>query len=239
MSLQPQPTKLDCGCLVLMHPKGTAFIPKCGTHVRAPEALATLVEKIRAVGKLDARDVPAPTPAPAREGYTYSGNPGASLLDQVRFLLGDTDPLTAYLTDGEILWLLTDAQDNALNAAYRGTDSIIAKLARNRDESVGSVSIAFSQQLAGYEKLAGVLKRRMSRGAIPFAGGISRTQKLVERSDGDRVQPSFIRDLDQYPDRPEDYTYGGLRRVHGARAAVGGSGGVYGSTNTGPDDGSI
>ena len=109
---------------------------------------------------------------------------------------------------------------------------IIGKLARNRDESVGSVSIAFSQSLGGYEKLASVLKRRQAKKATPFAGGISRTSKAIQRGDRDRVAPSFIRDLMQMPDRPETYTALGLcTSSRSATVAAGPRGIEYGGND--------
>lgn len=184
-----------------------AFIPKCPLHIASPAALGELVSKMQGKGRFAQRDVFA---QPQRPGYTYSGDPASSPTDNVRFMLGDTDIKTAYLSDSEIAYLLSENQDNALQAAFGGCDSIIAKLARNRDESVGSVSIAFSQQLAGFEKLSLILRRRFAKTGVPFAGGISRSQKQIERLNPDRVQPSFIRDENQYPDRPEDYSYQGL-----------------------------
>lgn len=147
--------------------------------------------------------VPAAVPSAPAPAWSYSGNPGNSLQDQVRFLIGDTDPRRPLLYDGEIIWLLTDAGMAPLSAAIRGVETIIAKLARSRDESVGSVSIRFSQELAGYEKLMQTLTRRLAKKGIPYAGGISRSDKLAQVADSDRVPPSFIRNLFQDQDDPE------------------------------------
>lgn len=134
---------------------------------------------------------------------TYSGDPMASGLDEVRFRLGDTNVAQPLLTDGEIYFLLRQADDNPILAALRACDMIQAKLAGMVDESVGSVSIAFSQRRMGYVALAASLRALFAQGAKPFCGGISRSGKRSERSDTDRVQPSFTRDLMQREDTPE------------------------------------
>lgn len=127
--------------------------------------------------------------APA--AFSYSGNPNASLLDRVRFSLGDTQAKSPQFTDGEIMALLEDAGQDPLSAALLACDALVAKYAGACDESVGSVSMAYSQKAAGYRALADTLRSRLARRALPYAGGISWSDKRRQQMDRDRVQPQF------------------------------------------------
>lgn len=124
-------------------------------------------------------------------GFSYSGSPNSSPLDRVRFSLGDTNAKTAQFTDGEILALLEDAGEDPLAAALLACDALVAKYAGACDESVGSVSMAYSQKAAGYRALADTLRARLAKRAVPYAGGISYADKRRQQMDRDRVQPQF------------------------------------------------
>lgn len=129
--------------------------------------------------------------------WSYSGNPGSSAKDQVRFLIGDTNTKDQLLLDGEITWLLEQYNQYPLNAAARACELIAAKFSRMCDETVGRVSIDFSQRAKGYYALRDDLVRQISLGSQPFAGGISHAQKQAEESNEDRVKPSFTRHMMQ------------------------------------------
>jgi len=125
--------------------------------------------------------------------FTYVG-PHTGPKDEVRFLLGDTNEAYPYLSDEEIAWLLSQAGGNALQAAVLGCDRVLIALAGLVDESVGEISISFSQQAAAFERVYARLQRRADmRGCGPIVGGISRTAKIAQNRDGDRVAPLFKR----------------------------------------------
>ena len=194
---KPQPLQLPCTCLVHQTSDGAmALTPKCDSHTKNPAALA------RSVTDWGIKPRCAPAPGCPQEpcAFSYSGNPKTSRRDEVRFLLGDTNGQSPYLKNGEIEWLLEDANFDPLSAAIRGCETIIAKLSGLRDESVGSVSIRFSQSATGFMGLLKTLKMRMGKRALPFAGGIDRTQKLLNELDPTRVRPAFTRQMmERYP----------------------------------------
>lgn len=76
--------------------------------------------------------------------FTYSGNPGASALDEVRFLIQDTDTDDQLLSDEEINYLLSAYDDDAFGAAIAAVTSLIAQAARVQEESktVGDLSLS-------------------------------------------------------------------------------------------------
>jgi len=77
--------------------------------------------------------------------WTYSGNPANSALDQVRFVIGDTDSANQLLSNAEIDWLIS-ARGNASLAAPNAAEAIAAKLAHESDssKSVGDLSLSLS-----------------------------------------------------------------------------------------------
>ena len=126
---------------------------------------------------------------------SYSGNPSASDLDYVRFLIGDTDTTSEQLSDDEINALVT-MYGSAINAASYAADSLYAKYARKVNKKIGDLSIDYSDLAKHYKDLATTLRRQASiRLAAPYAGGISKTTKEANEVDTDLVKPSFTKDM--------------------------------------------
>jgi hypothetical protein len=88
--------------------------------------------------------------------WTYSGNPGASLLDEVRFLIQDTDVDDQLLSNEELNYLLTSYVDH-YSAAVAAVVSLIGKASRSEEESkkVGDLSLTrkAGARLAQWEAL--------------------------------------------------------------------------------------
>lgn len=128
--------------------------------------------------------------------------------DQVRFLLGDTDPNRWLLSNEEIQYLVTNA-DNVNLAAGRAAEAIAGKFARMVDHSIGGdIQVSASQQYKHYMQLAQVYIARgtaevaeatVTPLTIPYAGGISWADVHARNSDTDRVGP-IIRHARTFPD---------------------------------------
>lgn len=128
--------------------------------------------------------------------WSYTGNPGASAKDQLRFLIGDTDECDQLLQDGELTWLLTQYNNTPMNAAIRACEILMMKFGRLVDESVGSVSLSYSQRVAAFTKLQVMLRNRLATEDCSwFAGGISISQEITVNANTDRVRPAFTRDM--------------------------------------------
>lgn len=107
--------------------------------------------------------------------WTYSGNPATSLRDQVRFLIGDTDPDDPLLQDEEIDWLLAQSNQNVLAAAAEACQAISARYSRQADRQVGDLRIALSQKAEAYAKRAQEFRAKLPIATgTPFAGGINK-----------------------------------------------------------------
>lgn len=126
--------------------------------------------------------------------WTYSGDPGLSQKDEVRFLVGDTDPNEQLVTDEEIEYALSQ-EGSVRAAAVVVCESIQASLAKRVDKAAGAVRVSLSQKAEHYAKLCERLKSRLALSAAAYAGGISRADKESNRSDTDRVKPAFRRGM--------------------------------------------
>lgn len=130
--------------------------------------------------------------------WTYSGDPSASSLDAVRFLVQDTDGNDPKLGDEELLWLLSEASSNV----YRAAAAACRRLAAQRpydsiSTNVGSLSETETGSAGWYLKLAVDLERQARRHggslAVARAGGIERADKTAAAADPTVVPPRFYR----------------------------------------------
>ena len=98
--------------------------------------------------------------------WSYSGNPGASDLDRIRFLIQDTDT-TAQLFSNEELNYLNGAYGDPYSAAIAAVSTLIAKGSRVGEESktVGdlSLSVRSGALVAQWQALLNQLKSERFR----------------------------------------------------------------------------
>ena len=128
--------------------------------------------------------------------WSYSGNPAASTLDKVRFLIGDTDIADQQLSNEEIAAALVDAGDNPYAAAIICTEALVSRYARLVTKSIGDLSISYGDTAKNYRSLLGDLRRRATlQLCTPYAGGISVADKEIDEGDSDVVQPFFKRGM--------------------------------------------
>lgn len=118
--------------------------------------------------------------------WSYSGNPSASTKDQVRFLVGDTDTNNQMLSDEEIDWALTQyAAPNACAVFLIDRILISGKLV---DRKIGDLEISASQQAEQLLAVKRSLKSGASSGALPYAGGISESDRESYKDNTDTVE---------------------------------------------------
>lgn len=122
---------------------------------------------------------------------TYSGDPLSSPVDEVRFLVGDTNMLDPQLSDAEISYCLTlvygptppavwPSMGNYLPAAYCA-DAIVAKYKFLVDESVGDLHISYAKTQAQFQAVANRMRSRASIKSVPvYCGGLSLAAKVAQ-----------------------------------------------------------
>jgi hypothetical protein len=130
--------------------------------------------------------------------WSYSGNPASSALDEVRYLIGDTDQTKPWsLSDAEIAYAigLYSAHppvigDNFMAAAV-SAETILTKLKGTlAEKTVGDLSLRFNDRtMQFFEAAAYRLRQRASLHAVPpYLGGYSHSEKRGQDSIADRVQ---------------------------------------------------
>ena len=89
--------------------------------------------------------------------WTYSGNPGSSTRDEVRFLIQDTDTNDQLLSDEELDYLIAAYAGDAYGAAIAAVIALIAKAARAVEESKSVADLSLTRRagarLAQWEAL--------------------------------------------------------------------------------------
>jgi hypothetical protein len=121
--------------------------------------------------------------------WTYTGDPASSATAKVRFLSGDIDTTDQLLSDEEIAWLLTVWPDPFI-AAAQALEAIVAS-GRLVDKKIGDLEIKASTRATSLLALAKNLRTRAGRGGLPYAGGLSISDKKVYRDDTDIPTPAF------------------------------------------------
>lgn len=135
--------------------------------------------------------------------WNYGGDPFNDIVDEIRFLVGDTDSTDPLIQDEELFYLLRNSYPSPKWAAAAAATAIAAKFARKVDKSVGPLSIKASQKFAQYTSMAKQLGREAAmEGVRPYAGGISVADKQLTEQDLDRIRPAVTRRLhERYDDQ--------------------------------------
>lgn len=130
----------------------------------------------------------------------YSDDPANVPSDRVRFLVGDISTTKPDLSDAEVDFLLADENNDARRAAARAAEALAARYTQKAYiKEVGPLRIEYRQKASEYLALAKSLWSKVtSTTAVPFAGGISVTDKDARESDPDVTPPDFYREMMDY-----------------------------------------
>jgi hypothetical protein len=97
--------------------------------------------------------------------FTYSGDPGSSWMDAIRFRIGDTDASDPMISDDELKFLY-NSEGTVLKAAYEAALSIAAKFSRKVPKTVGNLSISYQDRVQYYTDMAASIKLLVGRSSI-------------------------------------------------------------------------
>jgi hypothetical protein len=123
--------------------------------------------------------------------WTYDpGQLSTSQLMMARYLIGDTLQGQQELQDEEITFSLT-RYSTIYGACAELCRSLATKWARRVDLVQGELKTNYSQVAKVYAGRAADFEMRGLRGALPYAGGISVSDKNNVVEDSDRVAPDF------------------------------------------------
>lgn len=132
--------------------------------------------------------------------YSYlSSDPGSSDRSWVRLRIGDNSSADVLLYDEEIDVLLA-SEGGKYAAAASAARSIGARYARKTDKQIGRLRISMAQASQHYFDLADKLDTEAATAiggmddiVVPYAGGISLSDRDSDADDTDRPEYSFIR----------------------------------------------
>lgn len=130
--------------------------------------------------------------------WTYNASQLAtSAMMQVRYLVGDIVASDQQVQDEEINFALTQ-RPNIYGAAAVVCRSLASKLSREADTVDRDLRTTFSSRARSYAARANdyEVKASVRSGAMPYAGGISISDKVLNEQDPDRVQPQFTINMD-------------------------------------------
>lgn len=100
--------------------------------------------------------------------FTYGGDPSASGLAKVRFLLSDTNSSDYELEDAEINYLLSEWDNDVYDAAAAGAEVVAGKFAKAAtSKSVGDLSLSFQNRAEDYRQLAASLRQLKTDKFVP------------------------------------------------------------------------
>lgn len=125
--------------------------------------------------------------------WTYSVSQLAtSSLMQVRYLMGDTKSTDQQVQDEEITFALTQ-RPSVYGGAATVCRALASRLAREADTVDKDLRTVLSARSRAYLRMATdyEMQAAVRGGALPYAGGISVSDKQSRESNTDRVQPLF------------------------------------------------
>lgn len=93
--------------------------------------------------------------------FSYSGDPSTSVLDECRFLLGDTDSMRVILQDEEIDYIIKQSGADINRCRYTLFTQAATIFARDIKRSLGPQSEDPTSRLNFYKQQAEFYKRKM------------------------------------------------------------------------------
>lgn len=131
---------------------------------------------------------------------TFSYDPStlaADTVDQVRLTIGDTVDTGHMLEDEEIQFFLDSNSENIYLASSRICTSLAARYSRLVDKNVGDLRIRSSEKSKQFAAQAITLFNiyQRQRSAYIYAGGVTNSDKALDRANTDINQPSFTKDM--------------------------------------------
>lgn len=140
--------------------------------------------------------------------WNYSGDPATSDLDEVRYLVGDTDSSDPLVLDAEINFAIAKQTTLEL-AAAQVLRALAAKFSRRSNFSAGEVSAsdvaaiakAFKDRADELDPNGVTLGDAML--AAPSFGGLLVSEKESLDEDDGAVQPVFRKGMDDIPGGPD------------------------------------
>lgn len=122
----------------------------------------------------------------------FTGDPANNAIDRVRLMVGDTDPAYEFLDDTTYQYLLDKHSQNEKQAALEAARYILSYIARFTRERTGDIEVYGNEFFKNYRDWLLELINNPNFGtinAMPYAGGISKSDMLSNDQNSDNVRP--------------------------------------------------
>lgn len=129
--------------------------------------------------------------------FTWTGIPGASTIEKIRFEIGDTINTATNpckFQDEEITYAY-DQEHSIFGAAARLCEQLATQYSDAADRTMGPLRVNMTSRANAYMAKAEMLRKRMGKYAEPYVGGISEAKKAIFEEDSDLIQPIFTKGM--------------------------------------------
>lgn len=120
--------------------------------------------------------------------------------NQIRLWIQDVNESRQLFQDEEIDWQITQ-EANAYTAAASLCDILVARAGGVKYKRIGDLALSYDPLL--YRSISANLRARGMSYQVPYAGGISISDKQAAQNDSDWVPPTLPRGLGDNPEAPK------------------------------------
>ena len=122
--------------------------------------------------------------------FTWTGDPGASEIEAVRWEINDIDSTKPKFQDAEIQYAL-DQESSKYNAAARLCEQLQVRYTDAASRTMGPLKVDMGAQAKTYAEKAKALRKRAVAYGKPYAGGASIAKEELFEADSNLKQPIF------------------------------------------------
>ena len=116
-------------------------------------------------------------------------DPANNAVDRVRLIVGDVDSGDVEFVEDLYIYFLDSNSQDEPQAALQALKALVAKYSKAMNEIVGDVEVDLKQRYEGYQDLLEKLLKDPAFGilgvSVPYAGGLSFTEKRTDALDSD------------------------------------------------------
>ena len=126
--------------------------------------------------------------------FTWTGDPAASVIEQIRWEINDIDSTNAKFQDAEIQYAY-DQENTIFNASARLCETLQARYSDASSRTMGPLKVDMSELAKMYAYKAKALRKRAVTYGQPYVGGQSVTKEEIFEDDTSLKQPVFSKGM--------------------------------------------
>jgi len=122
--------------------------------------------------------------------FTWTGNPAASIIEAIRWEVGDTASANPKFSDEEVQYAY-DQEGSVLGAAAHLCEQLSSRYAESINRQLGSLRVDARDMTTSYANKAAALRKSAVKYAVPYGGGISLSKQELFDADTDIIPAQF------------------------------------------------